>query len=193
MNEQPQTPYIINRIDRRALSTGVVSLIKVIEGDHTFQKGEKPLFITNKGNKLVTALDIRKIVFEEKDGYGEDVFYSLKGNNYQYRVVSVANEEYENNTIVIRNPRFLSDVLYYVGLPTHVDELQMKSVRKMLLSSDEKLRIMKHSRTLTEKGIIPPERVREINSQAATLYHFKKLDLPTKPQKIEKVYSKHFK
>ncbi|MBQ7137107.1 MAG: hypothetical protein IJO43_03945 [Bacilli bacterium] len=183
----------VNGVARAHLSAGIVSLIKVVDGEYTLKKGETAVYLPQQGNKTVIALDIRKAVFEEKDGYGEDIFYSFGEGGYRYKIAGVAGEEYRNNTIVIRNIRNLNDLLCYAGIPYWVDDLSEGSVRKMVLSSEELLMVKKHQKTLTESGIIEPERVKEINSQACFLYQFKKSNLPTKPQRVEKVYLKYFK
>lgn len=180
-----------NTVDRRALQTGIVSLIKIVEPNDKIEKNAKVM--GNVNGKKVVALNIRKIVFEENSGYGRDIFYKLSKNKpYTYSVMDEF-EESLNNTLVITHARNLSDVLFYAGFLDKVSVTDKKAIKKITMSKDQSLQIKKHQVKITSSGVINPGRSKEINSQAVSLDNFRKRKLPSRPQQIEKVYRKHFK
>ena len=186
----------VRYIDRRGLQTGVVTLIKVIEPTEKLDRAAE--VIANIEGKKIVAVNIRKIVFEENRKIGTDIFYKFSTNQpYSYKIIDtgLANSisDYANNTLCIRHVRDLSDVLFYAGFPDEVDASDIRDIKKIVMSKDKFLRIKSHKVHINASGVIDLERIRDINNQAVSLDNFRKMLLPTRPRRIEKVYAKYFK
>lgn len=165
---------------------GVVSLIKVVNKD----ENTKGSVIEQGLAKKIVALDIRKIAFCNNYGIGKDLFYSLsKSSPYSYQYID--NNDFVNNTLVIRKTSQVNGVLDYAGFDEKISSSDLKEIKKMLLSKGNTIFIKEHEVELPE--LIVPSTIELINDQAGQLSKFKKLSLPTRPQRIEKVYNKYFK
>ncbi len=175
-----------NGIYTENVCIGVVSLIKVADKD----ENTKGSVIDQSTTKKVVALDIRKIAFSANYGAGKDLFYSLSRNNpYCYEYID--NNDFVNNTLVIRKTSQVNGVLNYAGFDEELDSSDLRGIKKMLLSKGNTILIKEHEVELPE--LIVPSTIELINDQAGQLSKFKKLSLPTRPQRIEKVYNKYFK
>lgn len=174
---------------------GIATLIKEMGISDTlnFPHANKHCFILDKSmSKKIVGVGIRKIVFETngtEQQEGKDLFY----RGYTYRMLEHPNLEqgYKNNTIMIANSHGLYYLLKYAGFEDFIDGSDLSKIRKTLLSKDKVLRIQAHNVALTREGIIDQECVDDINNQASSLLGFIKTDLPTRPQKVEKILAKN--
>lgn len=187
-----QTGYV----DRNSLQTGIVSLIKVVDNDTKLPKDAE--VIGESSGKKIAALNIRKMVFEKQGDFGTDILYGLSRKQpYSYRIMDESMMssmgEYLHNTLCIRDVNELGDVLFFVGFPDEIAQEDISGIKQMVTSKKGLLHIQAHSVIISEQGVIDPERVKYINSQAVSVQEFSKTKLSTKPQRIEKIYGKYFK
>jgi len=183
-------------IDRDGLRTGIVTLIKVVDKDSKLPKNAE--VIGDSEGKTIVALNIRKIVFEEKQGFGTDILYRMSRKQpYSYRIMDAGMissiSEYQHNTLCIRDVNELGDVLFFSGFPDEISKDDVYDIKQMVMSKKGLLQIKAHAVTIDEQGVIDPERLIYVNSQAVSVKNFGQNELSTRPQKIEKVYTKYFK
>lgn len=171
----------------RDIYIGKVVLIKEIEN-------------TEEKRRSFTNIKIRKIVFALNGDEGIDISQGLnKNSKYTYKVINNDNAaqvdpaNFRNNTLVIKEPKKISSFLISAGFPNVVGGKDIKSISKLLLSNDKKVNIHKHFIRLNGSYVFNVYQVEQANEEAIELYEFKKVKLPTRLQKIEKVYKKHFK
>lgn len=180
-------------VDSKNIYGGTVSLVKIIDADEEIGGVELSKTISKK----VVALDIRKIVFEKNEDLlednGSDIFYKLSRKQpYTYTVVDGKPNNIQNNTIIIRNPIPFGAVLNYAGYES-VRGNELSYLKEAIMNESEALLILEQVAPLSEEGILKEEEIKNINSQSIGLLEFKRNELPVKPQKIEKVYTKYFK
>jgi hypothetical protein len=187
-----------NIILRNDIYCGVLSHIKVVHVDDKIKGAE---VLDRAFTKKIIALNVRKIAFAKKDiCRGQDLFYRLDRNTpYEYGVVSL-NYKLEcdtalNNLLVIRNPQHMNAVLEYAGYGMELDRCELKMIKEILMSKDDRLSIEAHDVRLGSNGIfaLDENKVVAINAQAAALREFRTAALPVRPQIKEKVYAKYFK
>jgi len=176
--------------------TGRVVFIK--EYDNEAQIPDNNIVIGSNKSGRIACLDVRKIVFTMQENLGVDLSRTLlKRNKYSYQVIDSTlnngeNLSVKNNTLVIDNPEKVGTILTIAGFPSVVRGDDISEITKMLLSKEKVLKIREHVIGLSEGDIFDLEQIKDINSQFNSLYLFKTEELPTKVQKIEKVYKKHF-
>ena len=187
-----------NRIIRKDIYCGILSHLKVVHVDDKINGAE---ILDRAITKKVIALNVRKIAFAKKDiCVGQDLFYSLnRVSLYEYGIILPSYrldcDVAFNNTLVIRNPQSLGAILGYAGFDSELSKSDLAKIKEILMSRNDILSIEAHDVKLGINGIetISSENVSLINEQASALRDFRRIALPERPQKIEKVYAKYFK
>lgn len=187
-----------NRIIRKDIYCGILSHLKVVHVDDKINGAE---ILDRAITKKVIALNVRKIAFAKKDiCVGQDLFYSLnRVSLYEYKIILPSTQMdcdvSLHNTLVIRNTQPLGAILGYAGFDSELSKSDLAKIKEILMSRNDILSIEAHDVKLGINGIetISSENVSLINEQASALRDFRRIALPERPQKIEKVYAKYFK
>lgn len=187
--------YRKEEVDSKNIYGGTVSLVKIVDTETEIEGSQE---LSKTISKKVVAIDIRKIVFEKNEDLlednGSDIFYKLSRKQpYTYTVVDGKPNNIQNNTLIIRNPIPFGSVLNYAGYSDVIKGGELTCLREEVMDRRESLLVQEQITLLNEYGILNNEKIETINSQSIGLLEFKRNELPTKPQKIEKVYAKYFK
>lgn len=176
---------------------GDVTLVKEIDSSTDISEKDGSLITGKNEHTRIKCLTIRKVVFIMSGDEGIDLSKGLsKKNTYSYKVINSSDNtelDVKNNTIVIDDPKPIGDILEVIGYPSVVRKNDIKNIAKLVLSDNLILNVRKNSLVLRAGGLFDVEQVGRVNEQAKELYLFKQMDLPVKPQKIEKAYAKYFK
>ena len=176
---------------------GDVTLVKEIDSSTDILEEDVSLIIGKNEHARIKGLTLRKVVFFMSGDEGIDLSKGLsKKNTYSYKVINSSNNtelDVKNNTIVIDDPKPICDILEVIGYPSVARKKDIKNIAKLVLSDNVVLNVRKNSLVLHDEGVFDVEQVERVNEQAKELYWFKQIDLPVKPQKIEKAYAKYFK